>query len=81
MVQVWAKDAAMAKLLTHPITKTGFIDPAKSANWPDDSFTHRRIRDGDVTTTDPGAESRARHVEQHPHPNPKKQQRDDSNHA
>jgi hypothetical protein len=55
MVQVWAKDAAMAALLTHPLTKVGFTDPSLPANWPDDQFTARRIRDGDVTTTDPNA--------------------------
>jgi hypothetical protein len=59
MVQVWAKDAAMAALLTHPISKVGFADPSQPANWPDDQFTARRIRDGDVTTTDPNAESRS----------------------
>ena len=75
MVQVWAKNAAMAALLTHPLTKVGFTDPSLPANWPDDQFTARRIRDGDVTTTDPNAESQEHRGEHH------RKKRDEGNHA
>lgn len=49
-MKVWPKNEQMRKLLKHP-NGTGFRD-AGSAEWPDDSFTARRIRDGDVTISD-----------------------------
>jgi hypothetical protein len=50
MPRVKAANEAMAKYLKHPITKIGFSgDMGMTVNWPDDSFTNRRIRDGDVT--------------------------------
>ena len=48
MVRVTPKNDELRKLLKHPGTNVPF--PAEgSQEWPDDSFTHRRIRDGDVT--------------------------------
>jgi len=49
-MKVWPKNDEMRKLLKHGIV--GF--PAEgAAEWPDDSFTHRRIMDGDVTAEEP----------------------------
>jgi hypothetical protein len=48
-MRVFAANEAMVKYLKHPISKIGFVDMAIGVNWPNDSFTIRRIRDGDVT--------------------------------
>lgn len=45
---VWPKNDQMRKLLRHPHGKTAF-PPQGPADWPDDSFTARRIADGDVS--------------------------------
>lgn len=49
-MKVMPKNDDMRKLLKHP-TGGGFIADGP-AEWPDDSFTHRRIRDGDVTVVE-----------------------------
>jgi hypothetical protein len=49
MVKVYAANEDMARLLKHPVTKVGFTGMGAAANWPDDTFTKRRIRDGDIT--------------------------------
>lgn len=64
MVRVLPKDETMAKLLKHPVNKVGFRDANTAANWPDDSFTKRRIRDGDVTLE---SDKKSAHKEQHKH--------------
>lgn len=46
------------KVLKHP-TGGKFL-PQGPADWPDDSFTHRRIRDGDVTVVKEEEAPRAR---------------------
>lgn len=46
-MKVWPKSDDIRKLITHP-SGIGFPDDGP-AEWPDDSFTHRRISDGDVT--------------------------------
>jgi hypothetical protein len=49
-MKVWPKNEAARKVLKHGLV--GF--PAEGpADWPDDTFTHRRIMDGDVTTEEP----------------------------
>jgi hypothetical protein len=40
------------KYIKHPHAVRGF-DREGKAVWPDDQFTHRRIRDGDVTVETP----------------------------
>lgn len=57
-MKVMPKNDDMRKLLKHPsgggiaFRETGPID------WPDDSFTHRRIMDGDVIAyEEPAAEA------------------------
>jgi hypothetical protein len=46
-IKVTPKDDTMRKLLQHP--KAGGFPVDGSADWPNDRFTQRRIRDGDVT--------------------------------
>lgn len=48
-MKVWPKNDEMRKFLTHPQGNIAFHEDGP-AEWPDDSFTHRRIEDGDVTT-------------------------------
>lgn len=47
MVKVTAKNETIAKLIKHPNGKS-FKDDG-TAEWPDDQFTKRRLRDGDIT--------------------------------
>lgn len=52
MVKVLPKNDELRKVLRHPSDNVAF--PASDAeknwlDWPDDSFTHRRLTDGDVT--------------------------------
>ena len=49
-VKVTPKDDTMRRLLQHP--KAGGFRADGTAEWPDDRFTQRRIRDGDVTVED-----------------------------
>jgi hypothetical protein len=46
-VRVLPANEELRKLLRHP-NGTGFR-PTGSIEWPDDRFTHRRLRDGDIT--------------------------------
>jgi len=55
MPKVYCKNEDVVKFLKHPVNKVGFRDMNTGAVWPDDSFTARRIRDGDVTTDAPEA--------------------------
>ena len=48
-MRVFAKNDDIKKFVTHPSGNIAFREDG-SAEWPDDSFTHRRIMDGDVTT-------------------------------
>lgn len=52
-MKVWPKNDDVRRLITHPHGNIAFRAEGPS-DWPDDSFTHRRIADGDVTTEDPG---------------------------
>jgi hypothetical protein len=56
-MQVWPKNDLMRKILRHP-NGVGF-HPEGSVEWPDDTFTYRRITDGDVTTEAPVGEAPA----------------------
>lgn len=51
MTKVYAKDASIQKHIKHPNGKS-FRDDG-SAEWPNDQFTKRRIKDGDVTMEAP----------------------------
>jgi hypothetical protein len=54
-MMVWPKDENIRRLIYHPAGSGIRFRKDGPADWPDDSYTARRIRDGDVTTTDPGA--------------------------
>ena len=60
-------EGKLRKLLRHPFAITQF-DREGKAVWPDDQFTHRRIRDGDVTLEPPkkGAAHAAHHTSAKP---------------
>lgn len=54
VVRVLPKNELIRKYIKHARTRVGF--PAEgSAEWPNDTFTKRRIADGDVTIEAPGA--------------------------
>lgn len=36
------------KIMRHPLSNSVFADEHGTASWPNDQFTQRRIRDGDV---------------------------------
>lgn len=46
-MKVYAANKDMVRLLKHPIAG-GFTDMDTAVDWPDDSFTYRRLRDGDI---------------------------------
>lgn len=47
-MRVKAANDEMARILKHGVTGVGFVDINTSADWPEDTFTQRRIRDGDI---------------------------------
>jgi hypothetical protein len=51
-MQVWPKNDIIRKVIFHPSGVRFRADGP--SDWPDDSYTARRIRDGDVTTSEPG---------------------------
>lgn len=55
-IKVWPTSEEKRKILRHPTA--GAFRPQGHAEWPDDTFTFRRIRDGDITTTAPKTEQR-----------------------
>lgn len=57
MVKVLPKNDTMRRLLRHPSNNVAF-QVEGPADWPDDSFTHRRIADGDVTIVEEKAEEK-----------------------
>ena len=58
-MKVWPKTEELRKLLRHP-TAGGFRTPDGHEDWPDDSFTYRLVRDGDLLTEQPGAPAPAK---------------------
>ena len=46
------KTDEIRKVLKHPHNNTGFRETGP-VDWPDDSYTHRRIMDGDITAEEP----------------------------
>jgi hypothetical protein len=49
-MKVKARDELIAKAIKHPSGIKFSADG--TAHWPDDSFTRRRIRDGDITVVE-----------------------------
>ena len=54
-MRVWPKNETVRKTLKHP-SGAAFRQEGPG-DWPDDSFTYRRIVDGDVLKEDPGAKA------------------------
>jgi len=54
-MKVYAKNENIRKYIWHPTGKLRFND-AGEATWPDDQFTRRRLRDGDITLEAGGGE-------------------------
>jgi hypothetical protein len=54
MVKVTPKNDTIRKLIKHPTA--GPFRTEGSSDWPDDSFTARRIADGDVTVEEAAAD-------------------------
>jgi hypothetical protein len=61
-VRVFAKDEKLAKVLKHPMG--GRFGEDGSAMWPRDSYTMRRLRDGDITTEDPSTREESQQQQQ-----------------
>jgi hypothetical protein len=49
-VKVTPKDDTIRRVLKHP--RGGGFPKEGPATWPDDRFTFRRLRDGDITVSD-----------------------------
>lgn len=45
---VYLKNKDHLSTLRHPVGNIGFIDMDTPANWPDDAYTYRRLKDGTV---------------------------------
>lgn len=61
MVKVWPTSDTIRKMIKHPAGNIAFHDEGP-IDWPDDSFTHRRKMDGDITMEDPDATRRSERV-------------------
>lgn len=49
VVRVRATDEKYRRVLKHGITRVGFLpDIGQSVEWPNDTFTHRRLKEGSV---------------------------------
>lgn len=51
-MKVWPKNETVRKTMRHPSVGP-FRFPEGPEEWPDDSYTHRILQDGDVLTEDP----------------------------
>jgi len=68
-MKVWPKNDAIKSSLKHVPTGKGFGDDG-TGDWPEDNFTHRRIRDGDLLTQAPGQPPRPQQPTPAPQPAP-----------
>jgi hypothetical protein len=57
-VRVVPKNDELRKVLKHPTTGMAFRESG-SVEWPHDTFTKRRIRDGDITIEERAQERKA----------------------
>ncbi len=57
-MKVWAATEEKRKFLRHPSGVRFREDISRGVEWPDDQFTKRRIRDGDVVTQCPVREKK-----------------------
>jgi hypothetical protein len=60
-VKVTPKNDTLRKILKHP--RAGGFPKEGSAEWPDDRFTQRHIKDGDVKAENGGGGRHRRHDE------------------
>jgi hypothetical protein len=65
MVNVIPKNDTIRKLIKHPVA--GAFRSEGSSNWPDDTFTHRRLADGDITLEEVKKEEPQHHKEEPQH--------------
>ena len=49
VVRVLPKNDDIRRVMRHGVTRVGFPSSGGSVEWPNDTFTKRRIKDGDVT--------------------------------
>ena len=61
-LKVTPKNDTLRKLLKHP--RAGGFRKEGPAEWPDDSFTKRRLRDGDITVEGNAPHERRSHRKQ-----------------
>jgi hypothetical protein len=55
-MQVFPKNDDVRRVLYHP--SAGHFRAEGPADWPDDAFTNRRIKDGDITKEEAPPEGR-----------------------
>jgi hypothetical protein len=63
-MKVWLCNEALRGVLRHP--GAGPFPTEGPADWPDDSFTYRRIKDGDVSTEESKAGSKTSKTDEAP---------------
>jgi hypothetical protein len=69
-MKVFPKNDDIRRVLFHPTA--GKFRAEGSAEWPDDSFTNRRIRDGDITPEGGGDPMMVKEKDKHPSTPPRK---------
>lgn len=62
-IRVEPKNDDMRRLLKHP--RAGHFRSEGSMEWPDDTFTHRRLRDGDIKRVETDKAEKPRHGAHH----------------
>ena len=67
-VRVVPKNDTMRRLLKHP--KTGNFRAEGGLEWPNDTFTQKRLRDGDVTVEEKAEKADPKAKPQSPRPQP-----------
>jgi hypothetical protein len=65
-MQVFPKNDDVRRVLAHPIA--GKFRAEGPAEWPDDTFTSRRIKDGDIYPEGGGDPMKEGHSEKHEKP-------------
>jgi len=53
MLKVWPKNDEIRKLIFHPSSGGIYFHEEGPIDWPNDSFTARRVADGDVLLEEP----------------------------
>jgi hypothetical protein len=58
VVRVVPKNENLRKYLKHGVTKVGFLAEG-AVEWPNDQFTRRRLKEGDITIEEAEGEAKA----------------------